>query len=69
MLETKTMAFTTAKCGHALGKGVQYLRCLRRGGWHQFKIEIEDPMEKTEQQWLFDGKKEGATLLVGKDFV
>ena len=69
MLETKTMAFTTAKCGHALGKQVQYLRCLRRGGWHQFKIEIEEPMEKTEQQWLFDGKKEGATLLVGKDFV
>ena len=69
MLETKTMAFTTVKCGHALGKGVQYLRWLCRGGWHQFKIEIEDPMEKTEQQWLFDGKKEGATLLVGKDFV
>ena len=62
MLETKTMAFTTVKCGHALGKGVQYLRCLRRGGWYQFKIEIEEePMEKKKQQWLFDGKKEGAT--------
>ena len=47
MLEKKTMAFTTVKCGHALGKGVQYLRCLRRGGWYQFKIEIEEePMEK-----------------------
>ena len=33
------------------------------------RLRLKNPWKKTEQQWLFDGKKEGATLLVGKDFV